>query len=217
MASSGIRQKLLTFFAALAGMVVLPGVSFTLLNVGPAVRVVYYGYLPVEELAIALGSAVLGASLATDGVRRLRGIAPGTPWRRWQLLQWIGTGVLVAWIAFAQLLAFPASGDASERAAWARSRVPMYSALARVVASIPEVQRDVGRIVTVAPTAHDQHRAAREMNGDDMQFVLEVVGDRGRGTFYANCTLDDYAIYGWSASRWVFAGRDQSIARPSKP
>jgi len=114
-------------------MVLLPVVSFTLLSVGPAVRVVYYGYLPVEELAIALGSSVLGASLALDGVRRLRGIAPGALWRRWQLLQWIGAGLLVAWIAFAHLFAFPASGDAAEHAAWARSRIPMYSALALVV------------------------------------------------------------------------------------
>jgi hypothetical protein len=92
----------------------------------------------------------------------------------------------------------------------------MYSALARVVASVPEVQRDVGRIVTIAPTAQDQHRAAREMNGDDMRFALEVIGERGRGTFFANCTLDDHTIYDWSSARWRFGGREQSIPRPPK-
>ncbi len=215
MAPSGIRQKLVTFLATLAGMILLPVASFALLSTGPAVRVVYYDYLPVEQLAIAFGAAVLGASLAFDGVRRIRGVAPGVPWRRWQLLQWIGVGMLVAWIAAAHVFAFPASESARRRDAWARSRVPMYPALARVVASIPEVQRDVGRVVTIAPTPDDQHRAAREMNGDDMHFVLEVIGERGRGSFYANCTLDDFTIYDWNSARWVFGGRERSIPRPS--
>jgi hypothetical protein len=92
----------------------------------------------------------------------------------------------------------------------------MYPALARVVGSLPDVQRDVGRITSIAPTSDRQHRAAREMNGDDMHFSLDVVGDRGRGVFHVDCTLDDSAIYDWHSARWVFGGREQSIPRPTK-
>jgi hypothetical protein len=109
------------------------------------------------------------------------------------------------------LRAFPASASTAARDAWACAHVAQYRALKRVVAAIPEVQRDVGRIVAIAPTARDQHRFAREMNGDDMFFVLDVVGERGRGTFYVQCTLDEHRVYEWRTGRWLNHGRESRI------
>jgi hypothetical protein len=71
------------------------------------------------------------------------------------------------------------------------------------------VQQAVGHIVEMAPTASDEHVFAREMNGDDMRFTLEVIGSHGQGTFQAVCTLDDYTVYEWQSGRWTF--RDHAV------
>jgi hypothetical protein len=209
-------MNLLTFVGVIAGAILVPSLAIVSLHVGPAARIVYFEYLPIEELAIACAGGVLGASLAVDIARRLQRVPPGNLWRRWQRLQWIGLALLGAWVALSQLRAFPAAASAAEREVWARARLPMYGALARVVGSVPEVQRDVGSISSIAPTADTQHRAAREMNGDDMHFSLDVIGERGSGVFQVDCTLDDYAIYDWRSARWIFQGREQQIPRPTK-
>ena len=209
MAALGLRGRLVSGLAAIVGMIALPALCFALRSVGPAARVVFFDYLPFEELAIAGAAAALGASLGPPAARGLR-LLPLRAAAR-PRLRLIGLALLLSWIALPQLRAFPASASAAERDAWARARVRHYAALTRVVAAVPEVQRDVGRVVAIAPTGGDAHRFAREMNGDDMLFVLEVVGERGRGVFHADCTLDDHRVYGWNPGRWLSRGREQRI------
>jgi hypothetical protein len=210
-----LGRKTLDLIAAIIGMIALPTLCLTMRSTGPAAHVVYYAYLPLEELTIVLSGAVLGASLAVHAMRRLRGspltAARGLP--RWRLA---GLGLLLGWIGQAQLSAFPAAASVMERDAWARAHVPQYGALKRVIASLPEVHRDVGDIVLMAPTASDEHRFAREMSGDDMMFSLEVIGQRGRGVFYADCTLDQWRVYEWRSGRWVAKGHEQRIEQVSE-
>jgi hypothetical protein len=210
-ASTGLRRKALTILAAAAGMISLPVLCFTLRSIGPASRVVFYAYLPFEELAILVVAAVLGAGLGAQAPRWLHLVPPPAAPRRWPRLFLIGLGLSMGWIGLTQLRAFPASATVAEREAWARANVPQYLALRRVIAAVPEVQRDVGRIVAIAPTATDKHRSAREMNGDDMYFSLDVIGDRGAGIFHVDCTLDEWRIYDWRSGRWVFRGRESRI------
>ena len=211
-----LGARTLDLFAAVIGMIALPTLCLTLRSAGPAARVVYYAYLPLEELTIVSCGAVLGASLSVYAMRRLRRAPPtaarhGTP--RWRL---VGLGLLLGWIGQAQLSAFPAAASVTERDAWARAHVPQYAALKRVIAGLPEVHRDVGDIVAMAPTAADEHRFAREMSGDDMVFSLDVIGQQGRGIFYADCTLDQWRVYEWRSGRWVAKGHEQRIEQVSE-
>lgn len=48
-----------------------------------------------------------------------------------------------------------------------------------------------------------------------MYFSLDVVGDRGAGIFYVDCTLDEWRIYEWRSGRWMFRGRESRIDRVS--
>lgn len=207
-----LRERLVSAVAALAGMFALPACCLYLRYIGPASRVVWFDYLPVEELAITVAAAVIGASL---GVLVPRSFSR-SPQRRLPILRLTVLGLLLGWIGLVQLRAFPASASAEERAAWAHARIPAYAALTRVIASLPEVRRDLGHVTTIAPTALDEHRSAREMNGDDMRFVLDVSGERGRGVFHVECTLDDYRVYHWGSGRWLFNGRDQHITQVSE-
>lgn len=211
-----LGAKTLDLCAALIGMIALPALCLTLRSSGPAARVVYYSYLPLEELTIVITGAVLGASLSVHAMRRLRRPQPMAARRslpRWRL---VGLGLLLGWIGEAQLSSFPAAASVTERDAWARQHVPQYAALKRVIAALPEVHRDVGDIVAMAPTAADEHRFAREMNGDDMVFSLEVIGQQGRGIFYADCTLDQWRVYEWRSGRWLARGREQRIEQVSE-
>ena len=207
MASARFRTKLIAGIAALIGMVALPAACIALRYSGPASRIVWFDYLPVEELVLTLAAAAVGLSLGLWIPRLFE--RDSTP--RWPVFRLSALGLLLGWILLVQLRAFPASASADARAAWAHARIPQYAALTRVIAALPEVQRDVGRIVVVAPTARDQHRSAREMNGDDMSFALDVIGERGRGVFYADCTLDEARVYDWRSGRWRFNGREQRI------
>jgi hypothetical protein len=194
-------------------MVALPSVCFVLRSVGPAAHVVFYDYLPLVELAGYSFAALLGAALGVDAYRWLQlaaGRAGPVPVPRIRLA---ALALLVLWVALAQLRAFPATASLAERDVWARDHVRHYAALRRIVAAVPEVQNDIGRIVAIAPTAKDEHVFAREMNGDDMRFTLDVVGERGTGTFYADCTLDDHRVYDWLPARWTFRGRTVRIDR----
>lgn len=211
MVETGLRARLVSLVAAIVGMIGLPALCFALQSVGPGARVVFFDYLPLEELAIAGAAGALGASLGPPVARGLRLLPPTAAGRRWPRLRSIGLGLLLGWIALPHLRAFPASGSLAERDAWARAHVRHYAALTRVIAAVPELQRDVGRIVAIAPTGSDEQRFAREMNGDDMLFVLDVVGERGRGVFHANCTLDDDRVYSWNPGRWLSQGREQRI------
>lgn len=205
-------MKALSVAAGLVGMIALPAFCLWLGGIGPAARVVYSAYLPVEGFAVSLLAAPLGASLGVGLVDRFRRQQPSTRRGQWlRMFQLVASGILIGWFAFTQLSAFPASASVGVRDAWARANVPQYAALVRVIYALPAVQRDVGRVIAVAPTATDQHRAAREMNGDSMRFTLEVIGERGRGMFHANCTLDESRIYDWQPARWIIAGREQRI------
>lgn len=197
-------------------MILLPAICLTLRYIGPASRVVFYTYLPVEELALFFAAAGVGAGLGAQIPGWLRRSPPRAAARRWPRVFFLGLACLVGWIGVVQLRAFPSSASAGDRAAWARDHVPQYESLTRVIAAIPEVQRDVGTIVTIAPTAGGGHRAAREMNGDDMHFTLDVIGNRGSGIFHADCTLDEYRVYDWRPARWKVEDREQRIEHVSE-
>ena len=209
-----VGGRIVAAVTAIVGMIALPALCLTLRNIGPASRVVFYPYLPFEELAIVLSAAVIGAWL---GAQVPRWVRPNSPPQAaassWPKLRWIAFGLLMGWVAQVQVCAFPAAASVNERSAWAKANVPQFAALSRVVAALPEVQRDIGTVVAIAPTAADEHRSAREMNGDDMLFVLDVVGDRGAGVFHADCTLDEYRVYDWRAGRWLSQGRELRIER----
>jgi hypothetical protein len=209
---TSIWTKALAVLCAGVGMLVLPVAAIALRNVGPAERVVFYEYLPLAELAGALFAAAVGAALGAGVPRWLRRPADGAP-RRLPRMRLAALALLAVWVAWPQLFAFPASADLHARDAWARAHVPRYAALTRVVAALPEVQRDVGPVRAMAPTANDAHRSARTMDGDEMRFTLEVAGERGRGTFNADCTLDESRIYEWRAGRWTFDGHTLAIAK----
>jgi hypothetical protein len=59
----------------------------------------------------------------------------------------------------------------------------------QIVASVPQVFADVGRIGAVAPTANDHHVYARTMDGDEMRFALDILGEKGAGVFRTSCTV----------------------------
>jgi hypothetical protein len=210
-ASNRIRDTALTALSAIVGTISLPAICLALQSIGPASRVVFYDYLPVEGVLTTLAAAVIGGSLGALAPRWFRRLQPLDASGPTPKLRLLALGVLVGWVVLGQLRAFPASANALERDAWARAHVPQYRALKRVIAGVPEVRRDVGRIVAIAPTPTDKHRSAREMNGDDMFFVLEVIGDRGSGIFYVDCTLDESRVYQWRSGRWVMHGRESRI------
>lgn len=170
----------------------------------------FFDYFPLPAACFYLLAALVGA---LAGVSAGRVITPGLARssRRSQLLLTLGLLALVPWVLWPTLQAFPAQASLSARDAWARDHVRYYAALGRVIAALPAVQRDVGPVRAFAPTAQDPHRFAREMDGDDMRFTLDVVGERGRGTFFAVCTLDDYRVYDWQPSTWRFGGREQRV------
>ena len=191
-------------------MLGLPALCYLARNTGPAGRVVFFDYLPLLEapfyvlamFAGGLSGVLLGRVLVDRGRARVGRAA-------WLLAP--AALVLVPWLLWPTLTAFPEHASLEERDAWAREHVRHYPALKRVLAALPAVQRDVGRVHGMAPAAGHEHRFAREMNGDDMRFVLEVVGERGRGTFTAVCTLDDARVYDWQPSTWRFASREVQV------
>jgi hypothetical protein len=133
---------------------------------------------------------------------------------RGRRIPWVrlaGLALLVAWSLLPHFRAFPAHGTLTERDRWARKNVREYAGLVRIVHDIPAVTQDVGRIIDVAPTSRDQHRFGREMNGDDMRFTLEVVGDKGAGTLWADCTLSSGRVMSWTSGRWTFHGQTTPI------
>jgi hypothetical protein len=132
--------------------------------------------------------------------------APATgrrpPWARLLALALVAAAIVAT-----QLRAFPSRGTAAERDAWARAHVRQYAALAGIVARIPVVVGDVGRVTSIAPTAGDRHSYASEMDGDELHFTLEVIGERGSGVFFADGTIEGDWIVDWRSGRWSSGGR----------
>jgi hypothetical protein len=131
--------------------------------------------------------------------------------RRFPWVRLAALVLLIVWSLAPHFRAFPAHGTLAERDRWARKNVREYAGLVRIVSDIPAVTQDVGRIIDVAPTSRDQHRFGREMNGDDMRFTLEVVGDKGAGTFWADCTISDGRVMSWTSGRWTFHGQTTPV------
>jgi hypothetical protein len=139
------------------------------------------------------------------------------PFRRLPWLRLAGLLLFLVAISIPNLHPFPARGSIAEREAWARRNVSNYAGLVHIVAAVPEVVADVGRIVAVAPTANDRHVYAKTMNGDEMRFALDVVGDKGSGVFRVVCTVLGNITVDWSDSRWVFGGRETRIPQSPAP
>jgi len=162
-------------------------------------------------VALAIGAlAGWGA-----GVFALRAGAPAsaaepTPRRMWirvsPFLLWLG------WCLIPHLQAFPSSGSVGERAAWARRHVRDYVGLTELVAALPQVTQDVGRVLEIAPTGHDRHAVIQDMTGDYLKFALEVRGEKGVGVFRSNCSLSQGHVAVWEPARWSFHGHDSVIA-----
>jgi len=138
------------------------------------------------------------------------------PWpRRLPWVRFAALFVFLAIISIPHLRAFPAHASIAERDAWARRHVREYASLVRIVASVPEVVADVGRITAVAPTSNDRHVYARTMNGDEMRFALDIVGGKGAGVFRAVCTVMGDVTVEWEEGRWIFGGKETPI--PASP
>jgi hypothetical protein len=157
--------------------------------------------------AALLLAGVVAAAACVGGTLMFRAADPPRRWNLGLQAKLVAFGLLAAWLLLPQLRAFPARGSLAERDAWARANVPAYPALARVVAECPEVLADVGRVEAMAPTGTDRHSSAQGMNGDDVRFTLEVIGEGGTGTLLADCTLIDGAVLDWHQGRWTFAGK----------
>jgi hypothetical protein len=216
--STGMTNRRAKVWVALArvGGALAPPLGYWALDAyGPANRVEFVPYLPRVDILTALVlAALLAASLCASELRRrlAQGAPPRERRRPWIKLMLLG--LLLAWLVRPQFGAFPAGAGIAERDAWARSNVREYPGLARVVTGLPEVTRDIGRVVALAPTAHDKHQYWREMNGDDLRFTLEVVGEHGSGTFHADCTLDGNRVLEWRAGAWTYGGKTRAVVVP---
>lgn len=192
-------------------MLVLPAACFVLRNFGPAGRVVFYDYLPLDAVAGYAFALALGLSLGAHINRRLNTSRDQPRLRILTVIHSVGLTLLSSWALWPTLHAFPAHADMVARDRWARGHVRHYAALTRVIAAIPQLQSDLGAVTQLAPTADAEHRSAVEMNGDDMIFTFDVRGPNGKGVFDVNCTLDDERVIDWRSGRWRFAGRELRI------
>jgi hypothetical protein len=148
------------------------------------------------------------------GVFALRAGAPATAAEPQQRRMWIRVSPFLLWLGWCltpHLQAFPSNGNMGERAAWARRHVREYVGLTEVVAALPQVTQDVGRIVQIAPTAHDRHAVIQDMSGDYLKFSLEVRGEKGTGVFRSNCALSQGHLQVWETGHWLFHGKDTPI------
>ncbi len=175
------------FVAALISKLVGP-VGFLWLYVGP-VWELFVGWL--------VGGSFF--AMKTSGEAPARRV----PW--WAAVAFV---LWFVWALVPQLRAFPAHGTLAERDAWAREHVFEYPGLARLVASIPEVTRDVGRVTEIAPTGTEQHVVAPDMDGTHLAFALDVGGEKGRGVFHSDVTLTEGHVVEWRPSRWTFGAKD---------
>ncbi len=80
-----------------------------------------------------------------------------------------------------------------------------------VTKALPQITRDLGRVDRLAPTGADKHSFAREMDGDDLRFTLEVVGAKGTGTLRADCTISGDRVLDWRSGVWRFQGKATRI------
>lgn len=124
----------------------------------------------------------------------------------------VGALCLVAfWVAASKRDTFPLGGTVAERQEWTNEHVREYAGLVRVASNVREIVADVGAVVAVAPTSTDRHVFARTMDGDDMKFTLDVVGEKGRGLLRAHATLSEGQIVRWDEGLWTFDGRNRPI------
>ena len=167
--------------------------------------------LPNEWLSltvwIAAGSVLVTVGGTGGGLIAFKHVADQTVPRRLPAAKLALLGLIVVLSLAPQLCAFPARGTLSERDAWAREHVREYPGLVRIVKTLPTVTQDLGRVIQVAPTGDDKHSFAREMNGDDLTFTLEVVGDNGTGTLRADCTISGDQVLDWRSGTWRFNGK----------
>jgi hypothetical protein len=89
-----LRDHAFVAVSATLGMLALPTVCLVLRNVGPAARVMYRDYLPVEEVALVVFGAVLGAAFGADVPRWLRPDGQQRAGRRWLRARWVGLALL---------------------------------------------------------------------------------------------------------------------------
>ena len=131
--------------------------------------------------------------------------------RRFPWLRPSAAILLIAWLLIPHFRAFPENGTPAEREAWARKHVRQYASLARTVERIPLVADDVGQVTRIAPTAHDKHTAAQDMNGVGMNFTLEMAGEKGSGILRVHCTVDGDTVFDWQPATWSFNGKTTEI------
>jgi len=131
---------------------------------------------------------------------------PRFPWLRPSAAVFV-----IVWLLIPQFRAFPDEGTVAEREAWARKHVRQYASLERTVEQVPLVAENVGHVIRIAPTAHDKHTAAQDMNGVAMNFTLEVVGEKGSGILHAHCTVDGDTVFDWQPATWSFNGKTTEI------
>jgi hypothetical protein len=197
-------QRTWTLAGALAGGVALPAAYLASEAYGPSARVAFHAYLFDDSLLKLIAACAIGCAL-------------GASLRRGAKLPVVRLSLFALWIAWCSvphLRAFPSHGDSSEREAWARARVPGYPELVRLVSASPEIARDVGRVIAVAPAGAADHSVGQEMNGFDLRFTLEVTGERGAGMLHVLCALDENRLLGWGPATWRFGGREVEVPAP---
>lgn len=208
-----LRGRIWAWLGSIAGLFALPTAYLALDRIGPASRIVFRPYLFDDSFGKVLVACVLGAALGSEARRfaEPERVRPAPRIKLALLLLWIG------WCLVPHFMAFPAGASMAERDAWARSNVKEYAGLVHAVARIPEITRDVGRIREVAPTSADQHVFAREMNGDDLRFALDVAGEKGSGVLRVECTIMGDAVLDWRSGTWTFDGKETVVSAPAKP
>jgi hypothetical protein len=208
-AGSRFRETALPLLVGLVAVIVLPISALLLQNVGPAARLPVYAYLISTQSAALCAFTVVVAVLLGIETRRFlarrRAASAAETSRGWMRSTQLALVILAAWVLWPQLEA---------RDAWARSHVPQYPELASLPAKLPAVLGDVGPIRFVAPTGSDSHGCGQSMNGFDMHFALDVIGERGRGVLRIDCALDNGVIMEWQSANWQFAGRTTPLPAP---
>ncbi len=186
-----------------AGMGLLAALVFAF--AWPSYGFSFGGWLGGAELALSVG-AVAGSLLAYKP-------AASAASRTLPVAKRVALGCVLLFALGPQLRAFPAHGTLAQRNAWARAHVREYPRLVRLVKTLPVVTRDLARVVQVAPTGGDKHSFAREMNGDDLSFTLEVVGAKGTRTLHADCTIEGDRVLDWRSGTWHFGGKETRVER----
>jgi MFS family permease len=202
---SVLRLSIGSLLGGFALLMVLLVVEFGSLQGGTLLGVLLIANLALVPVGMWIGGVLLVRPVPDDGPRQFP---------RWRL---VALAVVLTAFLVPELRAFPSSGSVAVREAWARHRVREFPGLVEIVRNIPAITQDVGRVSAVAPTGTDKHVVGIDMNGNDLRFKLDVIGERGAGTLQVVCTIDQDRLLSWDSGRWSFNGREKDVVVQAHP